>query len=85
MLKLYTKRQDRATWLETHIWHAKRFHMEELYGFKIPVRCTEKFTRAAYRYAKYSSSVIDLSYLRVIQLTAPASLLLDFLTAHGWD
>lgn len=27
------------TWLETHLWHAKRMHMENMWGYRL-VRCT---------------------------------------------
>jgi ribonuclease P/MRP protein subunit POP1 len=36
-------------WIETHVWHAKRFRIEERYGFKVPVKCFDKSERAAYR------------------------------------
>jgi hypothetical protein len=36
-------------WLETHIWHAKRFHMVEKYGYKIPLYPNDKGIRAAHR------------------------------------
>ena len=39
MLQIYNKRKDKIKWLETHIWHAKRFHMDTQYGFKVPMRC----------------------------------------------
>lgn len=53
-------------WLETHIWHAKRMHMREAWGFMLPTRsnrraypqdcCTvERFTSRITM--KYSGSV----------------------------
>ena len=39
MLQVFTKRKENGKWLETHVWHAKRFHMEAHYGYKIPMRC----------------------------------------------
>ena len=39
------------TWLETHIWHAKRFHMAEKWGYKIADFPNDKCFRACYRAA----------------------------------
>ncbi len=49
LVKEYERRK-RATgekmWLETHIWHAKRFHMSEsLYGYRLPVHDNVKCLR----------------------------------------
>lgn len=49
LLAEYTRRQRKHVWLETHIWHAKRFHMIEKWGCKIPWKPTEKNVRACYR------------------------------------
>lgn len=27
-----------SRWLETHIWHAKRMYMKDMWGFKIPFK-----------------------------------------------
>ncbi|KAJ8978127.1 hypothetical protein NQ317_014182 [Molorchus minor] len=37
LLSDYMRRQRNHTWLDTHIWHAKRFHMIEKWGY----RCVE--------------------------------------------
>ena len=56
LLNSYYKRVHSGyQWIETHIWHAKRFHMEELWGFKVPARCNDKCMRASYRYTQLSS------------------------------
>jgi ribonuclease P/MRP protein subunit POP1 len=38
-------------WLETHIWHAKRFHMnnEPLFGYKLPIHDNCKCKRPVYK------------------------------------
>ena len=46
----YGRRSERCRWLETHIWHAKRFKMIEYHGYKIAGRCCDKGARATYRY-----------------------------------
>jgi len=49
LLTEYARRKRRNVWLETHIWHAKRFHMTELWGYKIPKYPNDRGVRAAYR------------------------------------
>ena len=40
-------------WLETHIWHAKRFHMaDSLYGYRLPLFDNVKCKRAVFRSMK---------------------------------
>ena len=49
LLAEYARRKRRHVWLETHIWHAKRFHMIERWGYKIPHYPNDRGTRSAYR------------------------------------
>ena len=49
LLAEYNRRQRNHVWLETHIWHAKRFHMIEKWGYKLPWKPTDKSLRACYR------------------------------------
>lgn len=49
LLAEYVRRQDHCTWLETHIWHAKRFHMSEQWGYMVPVSPNDKSARSSYR------------------------------------
>lgn len=49
LLMEYNRRQLTTMWLETHIWHAKRFHMTELWGYKLPNYPNDKSFRACYR------------------------------------
>ena len=49
LLKEYLRRQRRKKWLETHIWHAKRFHMTEKWGYKLALHPNDKSARASYR------------------------------------
>ncbi|CAG0897260.1 unnamed protein product [Darwinula stevensoni] len=65
----YYRRQKRGPkWLETHVWHAKRFHMKEKWGWKIPLSPTDKGTRFAYRATTNSCIIFDLSYWRCLEL-----------------
>ena len=49
LLQDYIRRQNTHVWLETHIWHAKRFHMADEWGYRIPLHPNDKGVRAAYR------------------------------------
>uniref|UniRef100_A0A2K5X6W8 POP1 homolog, ribonuclease P/MRP subunit n=1 Tax=Macaca fascicularis TaxID=9541 RepID=A0A2K5X6W8_MACFA len=45
----FNRRQKKNIWLETHIWHAKRFHMVRKWGYCLGERPTVKSHRACYR------------------------------------
>ncbi|XP_055204040.1 ribonucleases P/MRP protein subunit POP1 isoform X2 [Gorilla gorilla gorilla] len=45
----FNRRQKKNIWLETHIWHAKRFHMVKKWGYCLGERPTVKSHRACYR------------------------------------
>ena len=53
LLKEYCRRQTDSCdkkWLETHIWHAKRFHMSEpMYGYRLALFDNCKNKRAVYK------------------------------------
>ena len=49
LLAEYNRRKRSKIWLETHIWHAKRFHMCEKWGYKLSERANDKGVRACYR------------------------------------
>lgn len=49
LLLEYNRRQNRFIWLETHLWHAKRFHMTEKWGYKLANFPNDKSFRACYR------------------------------------
>ena len=40
---------NKAAWLETHIWHAKRCEMVERWGYMLPERPCDKGVRATHR------------------------------------
>lgn len=68
LYKNYIQRQRLYRWLETHIWHAKRFRMKAIWGFKIPDKSFQRSHRPIYRSSKIHSTVIDISYLKCIQI-----------------
>ena len=44
----YNRRQRQHTWLETHIWHAKRMKMVDRFGYRLAEHVNDKGVRAAY-------------------------------------
>ncbi len=53
LLEEYNRRQRKHQWLETHIWHAKRFHMVEKWGYKLALHPNDKGARASYRASRH--------------------------------
>ncbi len=51
LLEEYNRRQRTFVWLETHIWHAKRFHMTERWGYRLALFPNDRSYRACYRAA----------------------------------
>ncbi|GAB0095699.1 Pop1 [Sergentomyia squamirostris] len=66
--KEYARRQMKVKWLETHIWHAKRFHMIHKWGFKIPHAPCDKSYRACYRATSKHCLLQDVSYLSCLEI-----------------
>jgi ribonuclease P/MRP protein subunit POP1 len=66
LLNEYERRKrahDGKMWLETHIWHAKRFHMSEsTYGYRLPLFDNVKCKRAVYKCLNKYACVHDESY-----------------------
>ncbi|KAL4080470.1 ribonucleases P/MRP protein subunit POP1-domain-containing protein [Scleroderma citrinum] len=75
------KRQRDKTWLETHIWHAKRAKMENLWGYRLAVTPTEKAFRPSHRASIHGSILHDASYYATIELNGPEGLLKTTLEA----
>lgn len=67
----FLRRQRDKTWLETHIWHAKRMHMETLWGYSLAVTPTEKSFRPSHRASVHGAILHDASYYSLIELQGP--------------
>ncbi|GJJ13300.1 hypothetical protein Clacol_007552 [Clathrus columnatus] len=65
----YLNRQRDKTWLETHIWHAKRMHMKNLWGYRLAETPTEKSYRPSHRSSVHSSILHDASYFGTISIS----------------
>ncbi|KAI0688915.1 POP1-domain-containing protein [Earliella scabrosa] len=69
------RRQRDKTWLETHIWHAKRMHMDNMWGYRLALTPTEKSFRPSHRASVHGSILHDASYFATIELKGPEDLL----------
>ncbi|XP_046582342.1 ribonucleases P/MRP protein subunit POP1-like [Haliotis rubra] len=69
LMSEYQRRQRRVSWLETHIWHAKRFHMVEKWGYRLPDHPNDKSMRACHRAADKYCLLQDVSYEGCIEIT----------------
>ena len=64
----HARRQKQYHWLETHIWHAKRFKMTPKWGFKLAEFSRQRGVRAGYRAAAHQCTIYDCSYLCCVEL-----------------
>ncbi|KAJ7095926.1 NUC188 domain-containing protein [Mycena belliarum] len=71
----FLKRQRDKSWLETHIWHAKRMRMENMWGYRLAVTPTEKAFRPSHRASVHGSILHDASYQTIIQVQGPENIL----------
>lgn len=75
LLKEYNRRKLNNVWLETHIWHAKRFRMCNLWGYRIPFTTNDKRYRASYKAIKSHCMLQDMSYYGCIEISGPLDVL----------
>ncbi|KAL1748033.1 ribonucleases P/MRP protein subunit POP1-domain-containing protein [Schizophyllum fasciatum] len=73
--KEFARRQRDKTWLETHVWHAKRMIMKTMWGYRLAVQPTEKSFRPSHRAAKHGSILHDASYEGPIELSGRLEIL----------
>lgn len=71
LLLEYQRRQREHMWLETHIWHAKRFHMIKKWGYKLPKSSCDKTFRSSYRATVKHCLVQDISYMDCVEIHGP--------------
>uniref|UniRef100_A0AAQ5WYS7 Uncharacterized protein n=1 Tax=Amphiprion ocellaris TaxID=80972 RepID=A0AAQ5WYS7_AMPOC len=80
LLLEFNRRQRKNIWLETHIWHAKRFHMVKKWGYCLGDRPTYKCYRPCYRAMSSHCLLQDLSYYCCIELQGEEDKLLAALS-----
>ncbi|XP_020293800.1 ribonucleases P/MRP protein subunit POP1 isoform X2 [Pseudomyrmex gracilis] len=82
LLSEYGRRQRNKVWLETHIWHAKRFHLIDKWGYRIASYSNDKCFRANYRAVEKHCLLQDISYYTCIEIKGEESLLKTTLKTH---
>ncbi|XP_039308370.1 ribonucleases P/MRP protein subunit POP1 isoform X2 [Solenopsis invicta] len=82
LLSEYNRRQRNKIWLETHIWHAKRFHMIDKWGYRIARYSNDRCFRANYRAAAKYCLLQDISYYTCVEITGNENLLKTTLRTH---
>ncbi|KAL1129049.1 hypothetical protein AAG570_013581 [Ranatra chinensis] len=82
LLDEYNRRQREFIWLETHIWHAKRFHMVNKWGYKLANYPNDKCFRACYRATAQHCLLQDISYYNCIEIRGELEKLLNGFTQH---
>ncbi|KAG0236775.1 hypothetical protein BGX31_003811 [Mortierella sp. GBA43] len=65
----YLRRQGTKRWLETHIWHAKRMKMVEIWGYKLAEHSNENGIKSAYKSSHHQCILQDSSYNGCLELT----------------
>nr|XP_032810680.1 ribonucleases P/MRP protein subunit POP1 isoform X2 [Petromyzon marinus] len=76
----YNRRQRRHVWLETHVWHAKRFRVAERWGYRLGLQPTTKTYRSAYRAMAQRCLLQDVSYYCCLELKGKQEVLLGVLS-----
>ncbi|XP_060819727.1 ribonucleases P/MRP protein subunit POP1 [Bombus pascuorum] len=82
LLAEYKRRQRNKIWLETHIWHAKRFHMIEKWGYRIASYANDKCFKANYRAVAKHCLMQDISYYTCIEINGLEKILKETLKSH---
>ncbi|GAA5941207.1 ribonuclease P/MRP protein subunit POP1 [Sporobolomyces koalae] len=71
--RMFAARQRTKLWLGTHVWHAKRMHMIDIWGYRLAEKPTEKAYRSSYRAAFHGAMVHDASYHQYFELAGTKS------------
>ncbi|KAJ3305208.1 hypothetical protein HDU76_005050 [Blyttiomyces sp. JEL0837] len=66
--ELFGKRsQEGKVWLHTHLWHAKRMHMKNIWGFSLAMHTNDKGQRATFRASQHQCVIHDASYMHCLE------------------
>lgn len=67
--KFQHRQKDKKVWLPTHVWHAKRAHLETRWGFSVVKKPTQKAYRPTHRASNLAGAVAwDKSYFSTLIL-----------------
>ena len=67
-LASHAHRQAVHVWLETHVWHARRMHMLNAWGWRLARTPTDKSWRAMHKASLHLCTLSDVSYVSALQL-----------------
>ncbi|XP_059053705.1 ribonucleases P/MRP protein subunit POP1 [Achroia grisella] len=81
LLEEYNRRQMQNIWLETHIWHAKRFHMIKRWSYCIAYAPCDKAFRACYRASSAHCLLQDISYYTSIEVEGPTDFIKEMFSS----
>ncbi|KAI1314457.1 hypothetical protein EDD11_002159 [Mortierella claussenii] len=76
----YLRRQSTKRWLETHIWHAKRMKMVEIWGYKLAEHSNEHGIKSAYKSSHHQCILQDSSYTGCLEITGTKRAIMDVFT-----
>lgn len=76
----HSLRQQDFKWLETHVWHAKRFKMTKVWGFTIAKHPRDRSGRAAYKALKRSAILYDCSFGKTLRIAGDRAAILNLLS-----
>ncbi|KAG5366066.1 Ribonucleases P/MRP protein subunit POP1 [Yarrowia sp. B02] len=78
----FEHRQKNKTWLPTHVWHAKRAHLQTRWGFSIPEKPSQKCYRKTHRGIKQEGATVwDSSYTATFRVEAASEYLAQLLSS----
>ncbi|PJF17202.1 hypothetical protein PSACC_02999 [Paramicrosporidium saccamoebae] len=80
--KNFESRMTSKRWLETHLWHAKRAKMDNLWGYRIAVRSNEKCRKSCIRASVAKCFLYDSSYHEIVQFSHPFGEFLEMIEPH---
>ncbi|VDK23408.1 unnamed protein product [Taenia asiatica] len=67
--------EGRTRWIPTALWHAKRFHMVQNWGWRLPFAPTDKMFKALQRATTDQCMLLDHGYLSCFSVSGPFNLL----------
>ncbi|KAI8841633.1 NUC188 domain-containing protein [Chytriomyces cf. hyalinus JEL632] len=69
IFEMFQKRsKENKRWLDTHLWHAKRMHMDHLWGYMVALHRNDKSTKSNFRASQHTCIVHDASYTTCLEI-----------------
>ncbi|ORY94034.1 NUC188 domain-domain-containing protein [Syncephalastrum racemosum] len=81
LVEEYLRRSKTNKWLETHIWHTKRFKMEDIWGYRLAKHNNMKMARVYWRAFQRSCVVHDASYMGCVELVGPFDAIVNLMSS----